>query len=78
MADYERVTEMNTQVENAVATLRWTGSWYTVFITAEPKGAGNAHAGSSQGSSNKTSIAIVWPVRTLSWSRRSTCRCRSS
>lgn len=41
MPDYERVTEMNTQVENAVATLRWTGSWYTVFITAEPKGAGN-------------------------------------
>jgi hypothetical protein len=37
MADYERVTEMNAQVENSVATLRWTGSWYTVFITAEPK-----------------------------------------
>jgi hypothetical protein len=41
MPDYERVTEMNTQVEDAVATLRWTGSWYTAFITAEPKGAGN-------------------------------------
>lgn len=41
MPDYERVTEMNTEVENAVATLRWTGSWYTAFITAEPKGAGN-------------------------------------
>jgi predicted phage baseplate assembly protein len=41
MADYERVTEMNRQVDNAVATLRWTGSWYTVFITAEPKRAGN-------------------------------------
>ncbi|HKB11673.1 MAG TPA: putative baseplate assembly protein, partial [Vicinamibacterales bacterium] len=37
MADYERVTEMNTQIENSVATLRWTGSWYTVFVTAEPK-----------------------------------------
>jgi predicted phage baseplate assembly protein len=41
MADYETVTEMNTQVENAVATLRWTGSWYTVFITAEPVSAGS-------------------------------------
>jgi predicted phage baseplate assembly protein len=41
MPDYERVTEMNTQIENSVATLRWTGSWYTVFITAGPKGAGN-------------------------------------
>ena len=40
MADYERVTEMNAQVQNAVATLRWTGSWYTVFITAERKGEG--------------------------------------
>lgn len=40
MADYVRVTKMNTQVDDAVATLRWTGSWYTVFITAEPKGAG--------------------------------------
>jgi len=40
MADYERVTKMNSQVDDAVATLRWTGSWYTVFITAEPKGAG--------------------------------------
>jgi hypothetical protein len=41
MPDYESIAERNTQVENAVATPRWTGSWYTVFITAEPKGAGN-------------------------------------
>ena len=40
MADYKRVTEMNPQVQNAVSTLRWTGSWYTVFITAEPKDEG--------------------------------------
>lgn len=40
MPDYEHVAEKNSQVENAVATLRWTGSWYTVFISAEPKGAG--------------------------------------
>jgi baseplate J-like protein len=38
MDDYEDVTEKNAQIENSVATLRWTGSWYTVFITAEPKG----------------------------------------
>lgn len=44
MADYARVARMNTQVDNAVATLRWTGSWYTVFITAEPQGAGNLTA----------------------------------
>ena len=44
MADYVRVTDMNAQVQNAVATLRWTGSWYTVFITAEPKGEGSLTA----------------------------------
>ena len=31
------VAEANPQVEHAVATLRWTGSWYTVFIAAEPQ-----------------------------------------
>jgi hypothetical protein len=41
MVDYENVTEMNPQVEEAVAELRWTGSWYTVFIAAEPTNAGN-------------------------------------
>jgi hypothetical protein len=41
MADYETVTESNSQVKQAVAELRWTGSWYTVFIAAEPRNAGN-------------------------------------
>ena len=37
MQDYVNVTEQNPQIEEAAATLRWTGSWYTVFITAEPQ-----------------------------------------
>lgn len=41
MADYESVTESSPQVKQAVAELRWTGSWYTVFIAAEPENAGN-------------------------------------
>jgi hypothetical protein len=41
MTDYENVTESNPQVKQAVAELRWTGSWYTVFIAAEPDNAGN-------------------------------------
>ena len=41
MADYETEAETNPQVDQAVATLRWTGSWYTVFVTVEPKGGGN-------------------------------------
>src|SRR4029079_10476180 len=40
LADYERITESDARVEDSVATLRWTGSWYTVFITAEPRGSG--------------------------------------
>jgi hypothetical protein len=41
MADYDAMTELNPQVDRAVATLRWTGSWHTVFIAVEPQGAGN-------------------------------------
>ena len=39
--DYVNVVEQNPQVEDAAAELRWTGSWYTVFIAAEPVGNGN-------------------------------------
>jgi hypothetical protein len=41
MADYEAVAENNPQVDQAVASLRWTGSWYSVFIAVEPSGGGN-------------------------------------
>lgn len=44
MADYQVVAETNPQVDQAVASLRWTGSWYTVFIAVEPKGAGDLTA----------------------------------
>ena len=44
MADYAAVTEQNPGVGRAVASLRWTGSWYTVFIAVEPQGGGNLTA----------------------------------
>jgi hypothetical protein len=34
--DYARVAERNRSVQRAAATLRWTGSWYTVFTTVDP------------------------------------------
>lgn len=34
--DYVDIMERNPQIENAAASLRWTGSWYTAFIAAEP------------------------------------------
>jgi hypothetical protein len=36
MQDYVNVVEQNPLIEDAAATLRWTGSWYTVFVAAEP------------------------------------------
>jgi hypothetical protein len=41
MADYAAWTESNSQVDQAVSNLRWTGSWYTVFTAVEPAGGGN-------------------------------------
>jgi predicted phage baseplate assembly protein len=34
--DYAAVTQRDPQVQRAAASLRWTGSWHTVFITADP------------------------------------------
>jgi hypothetical protein len=45
MADYASVTELNPLVDRAVASLRWTGSWYTVFDAIEPKGGGKLTPG---------------------------------
>jgi len=41
MADYEAVAQQSAEVDRAVASLRWTGSWYTVFVAVEPRGGGN-------------------------------------
>ncbi len=42
MDDYATVTEQGSSaIEDAAAALRWTGSWYTVFITAEPRTGAN-------------------------------------
>lgn len=36
--DYAEAAEKWSEVSQAVATFRWTGSWYTVFITVDPVG----------------------------------------
>jgi len=33
--DYARMAERHPEVQKAAATLRWTGSWYTMFITID-------------------------------------------
>jgi hypothetical protein len=37
-ADYAAVTERDPHVQRAAATFRWTGSWHTVFLTADRLG----------------------------------------
>ena len=36
MPDYEAVTRRHPAVQRTAATLRWTGSWHTVFMTVDP------------------------------------------
>ena len=41
MTDYANALDgASSQVAGAAATLRWTGSWYTAFVAAEPEGGG--------------------------------------
>ncbi|MCD4843352.1 MAG: baseplate J/gp47 family protein [Methanosarcinales archaeon] len=37
-ADYTEITQQYSEVQKAVATLRWTGSWYTMFINVDRRG----------------------------------------
>jgi hypothetical protein len=37
-ADYAEVAERHEEVQRAAATFRWTGSWYTVFLTVDRRG----------------------------------------
>jgi hypothetical protein len=36
--DYANVTERHPRIQRAKATFRWTGSWHTVFVTADRAG----------------------------------------
>jgi predicted phage baseplate assembly protein len=38
VSDYAEVAERHPEVQKAQATLRWTGSWHTVYITLDRKG----------------------------------------
>ncbi len=38
MDDYARVTERDSRIQRAAARFRWTGSWHTVFVTADAVG----------------------------------------
>ncbi len=40
--DYAEVAARHPEVQRAVATFRWTGSWHTVFVTIDPLGTSEA------------------------------------
>ncbi|MBX3630999.1 MAG: putative baseplate assembly protein [Nitrosomonas sp.] len=46
--DYAEVAERHPSVQRAAATFRWTGSWYTVFLTVDRKGGGEVDAAYEQ------------------------------
>jgi len=48
-ADYAEVTERDRAVQRAAATFRWTGSWRTVFVTADRVGGGGVDAAFESG-----------------------------
>lgn len=37
-SDYAEITQQHPEVQKAVAQLRWTGSWHTMFLTVDRKG----------------------------------------
>jgi hypothetical protein len=36
-ADYTEIAKRHPGIQKAIATIRWTGSWYTVFVTIDRK-----------------------------------------
>jgi hypothetical protein len=42
--DYARAAERRSEVQRAAASFRWTGSWHTVFVTADRLGGGAVDA----------------------------------
>ncbi|HSE60043.1 MAG TPA: putative baseplate assembly protein [Nitrospiraceae bacterium] len=44
MDDYAEMTERDPRVQQAAATLRWTGSWHTVFVTVDRLGGARVDA----------------------------------
>jgi hypothetical protein len=38
LEDYQSVTQRHPEVQRAIATRRWTGSWHTTFVTVDRRG----------------------------------------
>jgi len=47
-ADYAEVAQRHPEVQHAVGSLRWTGSWHTMFVTVDRKGGRSVDAAFSE------------------------------
>ncbi len=76
-ADYAAAAERRPDVQRAAATFRWTGSWHTVFVTADRFGGGDGRCAASRRGCAAISSASAWPATTSRSTRRATCRSTS-
>ena len=76
-ADYAEVSERNPRVQRAAATFRWTGSWHTVFVTADRFGGGVLDAAFETTLRDLARAVPAWPATTSRSTRPSSCRSRS-
>ena len=75
--DYARVSELDPHVQRAAASFRWTGSWHTVFVTADRVG-GLAVDDEFETELRATSSRSAWPATTSRSTGRASCRSTSS
>ena len=76
--DYARMAERHPQVQRAAGTFRWTGSWRTVFVTADPLGGEGPRRSPSSPTWPCSWSATAWPATISRSTRRATCRWRST
>ena len=76
-ADYAAAAERRPEVQRAAATFRWTGSWHTVFVTADRVGGARGRRRASRRGCAATSSASAWPATTSRSTRRASCRSTS-
>ena len=76
--DYARVAERQPEVQKAAASFRWTGSWRTVFVTADPKDGPTAGAVVGAGDAGISSSRTGWQATISTSTRRATCHSRST
>ena len=72
-----RPAERRADVQRAAASFRWTGSWHTVFVTADRVGGAAVDSRFEDARCAATSSASAWRATTSRSTRRASCRSTS-